>query len=245
MNQQEQSMILNLSEKIGNTSVTHKDDAADKFIQENIATKKDAVYIMTQAILVQQRALEDLQLKIKQLEFQAANNKEKEQGFFSQLFGRKKSVPADQHLHQSDYNYQHRPMMNQNSGISDCGRNESSQPKSSFLSSAMSTALGVAGGMALFNGLEHLFKHRDTGTDINTGTNVTDQSINTDTDFTSADITENTFLPEQHDYLHTQNTISDQEFNTFEEMESATSEINAYSSGELDFGDSFDDDNFI
>lgn len=280
MNLQERQMILELGEKVSNTHLVNKNSEADKLIQEHIGSKKDAAYIMTQAILVQQRALADLQQKIKKLEFQITNNNEKK-GFFSGLFSGKNSNTPDNISHNHAGTTEQ--MVPQNSSIpgqTNLGPNlgqpqpssmgpsmAQSQPQrsgSSFLGSAMSTALGVAGGMALFNGLEHLFNNHSS--DKGDTSSVTPDAVTSDTatpDTTTSDTTtpnavtpdtitpdesNSHFLASEHtDYLHQQNAVSDEEFSTFRDTTDFASETESYDTvgADMDFGESFDDDNFI
>ena len=145
MNEQEKSMITELADRIRSTPPPQKDLDAEKLINEHIASQKNAPYIMTQTMLVQQQAIASLQQRIQNLEHQQLHTTKGKKGFLGNLFGNKqpKSPYPGQAPQSSRYAPQQMP--------------PSSGGGSSFLGSAMSTAVGVAGGMALFSGLEHLF----------------------------------------------------------------------------------------
>ncbi len=148
MNTEERSMIMELAGRIKSTSANNKDNEAEELIRTQIASEKDAVYIMTQALLIQQKALAGLQNRIQQLE-QQMQMKSQKRGFFGNLFGNKEqsfSGPVSGSRGYENTGYQ--PNYRQSQYTRGRG--------SSFLGNAMSTAVGVAGGMALFNGIEHL-----------------------------------------------------------------------------------------
>lgn len=169
MNTEEKTMILELADRIGSTPVANKDPDAEKLIQERIASHKDAAYVMTQALLIQQQALTNLQNRVRQLEQQVQTASQQKKGFFGNLFGGGQSGFSRQRQQQNYGN----PGYSNNVAPGPGGYQGSlgqqpgygsgfGQPQygarggSSFLGSAMSTAVGVAGGMALFSGIEHL-----------------------------------------------------------------------------------------
>ena len=176
MNTEEKTMIIELSDRIGSTSVSNKDPEAEKLIQERIASHKDATYVMTQALLVQQHALTNLQNKVQKLEQQLAlqaQSSNRKKGFFGGLFGGGQSNYAEQQRRQQTGNPNYAGNVapgpgGHQGGVGQPGYNAGfGQPmyggqrrESSFLGSAMSTAVGVAGGMALFSGIESLMGSR-------------------------------------------------------------------------------------
>ena len=166
MDQYEKNMVLELAEKIKSSAVEHKDAEIEQLIQEKISSQKDAPYLMTQALILQQQALVNLQRRVKQLEqdLHAAGSRKK--GFFSNLFAGDRSSDfssGSQRGWQNNRADASRPGSRgafnrdghgaaQSEYQSGYGR----RGQGSFLGSALSTAAGVAGGMALFSGLEHL-----------------------------------------------------------------------------------------
>ena len=165
MDQYEKNMILKLAEKIQSSTVENKDAEVDQLIQEKISSHKDAPYLMTQALILQQQALVNLQKRVKQLEqdLHAAGNRKK--GLFGNLFGSRPSAASSGNRHGWQDNRTDANHMSSR-GAFDRGGYGSAQSEyrnehgrrghGSFLGSALSTAAGVAGGMALFSGLEHL-----------------------------------------------------------------------------------------
>jgi hypothetical protein len=121
--------------------VRDKDAEADALISQRIAAQPDSVYLLTQAVLLQQEALKNAQQRIADLEAQQARQARPRGGLFSGLFG-----GAPQYGGRRTPYYQ--PYYQQ-PGYGAGG--------SSFLGQAASTAVGVAGGMLLFEGLTDLF----------------------------------------------------------------------------------------
>ena len=58
MNQQEQQMIADLAERLRTAPAPQIDRDADDFIRRTIGTRPDALYILTQTVLLQQMALD-------------------------------------------------------------------------------------------------------------------------------------------------------------------------------------------
>jgi hypothetical protein len=58
MNQQEQQMIADLAEQLRTAPAPQIDREADDFIRRTIGTRPDALYILTQTVLLQQMALD-------------------------------------------------------------------------------------------------------------------------------------------------------------------------------------------
>lgn len=129
MNQEDKSLINQLSTNLNGQSVT-VDPEANRYIQNVFATNANALYQLTQAVLLQKQAIDRLQQQIDALQHQP-----QKKGFFGNLFGGQQNPPYSQ-------NYSPR---------------QSTFGQGSFLGSALSTATGVAGGMFLFEGLNHLF----------------------------------------------------------------------------------------
>ncbi|OGT48112.1 MAG: hypothetical protein A3F17_00960 [Gammaproteobacteria bacterium RIFCSPHIGHO2_12_FULL_41_15] len=138
MNQNDRQLITNLSERLRQAQPVQKDTEADHVIAQHIATQPDAVYLLTQAVLLQEQAIRTLQQQMHELQ----KHTKPKQGFFSSLLGGRNAE------------YQQPTATPRNA----FGNN-------SFLSSALTTAVGVAGGMFLFEGLSHLFSGSHAASD--------------------------------------------------------------------------------
>lgn len=136
MNQNDQQLIANLSNRLKQAQPARKDPEAEYMITQEIAPQPDAVYLLTQAVLLQEQAIRSLQQQLNEL--QATQKR----GFFSSLFGGK--------------NQSHLSSLYQNASSQDAPK--TAFGGNSFLGSALNTAVGVAGGIFLFEGLSHLFR---------------------------------------------------------------------------------------
>ncbi|WP_259423736.1 DUF2076 domain-containing protein [Coxiella burnetii] len=137
MNQNDQQLITQLTERLKKAQPVAKDSEAAELITQVIGSQPDAVYLLTQAVLLQEAAIRRLQQQVSELQAKVHSKK----SFFSSLLG----------------------------GARQSNSNESAPygrtnpfGQSSFLGSAMSTAAGVAGGLFLFEGLNHLFSNHST-----------------------------------------------------------------------------------
>lgn len=128
MNPNDKEMIESLSMKIKQAHPVSKDQQANALITQEIASQPDAMYLMTQTVLLQEAAIKQLQQQVNDLQ----QNANQQGGMFSSIFGQRQAPPPR--------NYQ-----------------QNIFGQGSFLQSALSTAVGVAGGMMLFNGISHLF----------------------------------------------------------------------------------------
>lgn len=141
MEQNDQQLILALSERLRQAQpIPQKDEQAAQLIRETIANQPDSVYLLTQAVIVQEQALRQLQQQVANLQAQVNQPR----GFFGRLFGTRsqpmhQQAPYQQSFQQAAYQ---QPMYNNGP---------------SFLGQAMTTAVGVAGGMMLFQGLNNMF----------------------------------------------------------------------------------------
>ena len=134
MNQQEQQMIADLAERLRNAPAPHIDPAADDLIRRTIGSRPDALYILTQTVLLQQMALDQANQRIQQMQ---QTTREPEQGFLpGQPSGYAQSTYAQPA-------YEAAPP--QRSGFS------------SFLHNAAQTAAGVVAGEVAFGALSSIF----------------------------------------------------------------------------------------
>ncbi len=68
MTPQESTMLNDLVSKIRQTQLPEKDEEAEQFLKQNLATSPDAQYILAQTVLVQNIALEQAKSQIQQLQ---------------------------------------------------------------------------------------------------------------------------------------------------------------------------------
>lgn len=146
----ERQMLTDLAAKIAQTPSPAHDAEAEEFIRTHIGNRPDALYLMTQTVLIQNMAIEHAQQEIQQLKHAAPA-----QGGGSFL-GRgsgwaSPSTPTPPPPQQPAY-YPPSPAAPQSGGMG------------SFLRSAGTTAAGIAAGAlafegirSMFGGVEHLF----------------------------------------------------------------------------------------
>src|SRR5437588_5847878 len=68
MTPDERKMLADLAEKIAQTPTPPKDPEAEEFIRKRIGSRPDALYLMTQTVLIQNLALQHAQEQIQQLQ---------------------------------------------------------------------------------------------------------------------------------------------------------------------------------
>lgn len=162
MTPDEQKLLADLAAKIAQTPAPPRDPDAESFIRAHIGNRPDALYLMTQTVLIQGMALDQARQQIQQLQQQAANAGAMAPapaggGSFLGGGARPAAGPAPGPGYaQGGYGQgyaaapppppiQYAPVQGQPAG---------SGP--SFLRSAATTAAGVAGGMLAFEGISSL-----------------------------------------------------------------------------------------
>ena len=141
MENQDRELILGLANRLRQAQPVQKDPQAAELIARHVGSQPDAVYLLVQAVLVQEDALRTAQARIAELQAAQAAPPvvaAAQGGFMSRVFGqnRNQAVPAAA------------PMVAAPAAGSGGG---------SFLNSAAATAVGVAGGALLFQGLSNAF----------------------------------------------------------------------------------------
>ncbi|HWE49350.1 MAG TPA: DUF2076 domain-containing protein [Bryobacteraceae bacterium] len=146
MTEQEQQLISDLAERIRNTPVPAVDRDADELIRRTIGTRPDALYVMTQVVLMQQMALNQARNQIEALQQQrpAGGGSFLGSGYAQPEYPPQGYAPPPGYG-QPGYA---QPGYTQPGGFS------------SFLHNAVSTAAGVFAGEAVFDSLASLFGHR-------------------------------------------------------------------------------------
>ncbi|MCF6808614.1 DUF2076 domain-containing protein [Thiotrichales bacterium 19S9-12] len=156
MANEDKQLINSLAQRLhqGNTQL-QKDPEAEVMIKNEIERAPNAVYQLTQAVLLQEHALQNAQSQIQMLQQQInalQTQQQPRRGFLNNLFGGGMQQPAPRAMQQPNQGFQ--PGYQQQGAYQ---QNHGHYGGSSFLRSAATTAVGVAGGMALFQGVNSLF----------------------------------------------------------------------------------------
>ena len=175
MTPQEQDMINGLIDRVQKTQLQEKDADAERLLQQGLGRNPDALYILSQTVLVQGYALEQAQQQLTALKAQAEQLRTEQQhakpatSFLGGLFGGGSSdrssappppappsaqyAPVPGYAPQGNYaqpGYAPAPSFG---GPSFAGQ---PQQGGGFLRGAMQTAAGVAAGALAFEGVESL-----------------------------------------------------------------------------------------
>lgn len=161
MTPQEQQLISQLFDRLKSAPRQAKDPDADTLIRRGVAEQPDAPYLLVQTVLIQDMALGNAQARIAELEQQVEAAKAappaQPTSFLGGLLGRG-SVPAAG-ARQPQQQQQPAPM--QPPPAWGPGAQPMAPPMmgggSGFLRAAAATALGVAGGELLFQGVRSMF----------------------------------------------------------------------------------------
>lgn len=155
MEQNDKQLILALSDRLRQAHpVPQKDEQAAALIRDAIGSQPESLYLLTQAVIVQEQALRQLQQQVANLQAQVNQPR----GLFGRLFG---SRPQPQPLYQQAP-YQQAPYQ-QTAYQQPQYQQPVYRSGPSFLGQAMTTAVGVAGGMMLFEGLNSMFNGASGG----------------------------------------------------------------------------------
>ncbi|MBV9301945.1 MAG: DUF2076 domain-containing protein [Acidobacteriaceae bacterium] len=158
MTADERKMLSDLAEKIARTPAPPKDPEAEEFIRTRIGSRSDALYLMTQTVLIQNLALEHAQQQIQQLQDPGQAGQAASGGSF---LGQQSEAPRPAYATvPSGQQYGTAPPP-QYLAPSPAGPSPSGAP--SFLRGAAQTAMGVAAGALAFEGIRSLFSHPGYG----------------------------------------------------------------------------------
>ena len=145
MTPDERTLLTGFFDRLGQVPAVEKDAEADGLIREAVGRDPDLAYRMAQTALVYEQGLASAQEEIRRLQAQLQSRQQANlpASAGGSFLG---AVPRV-------------PMAGAARAVPGGGMFNRSAPGGGqgFLASAMSTALGVAGGMALFSGLEHMF----------------------------------------------------------------------------------------
>jgi hypothetical protein len=97
MTPEERQMLTDLATKIAQAPAPQKDPEADELIRTRIGSRPDALYIMTQTVLIQNMAIDQAHRQIQELQQQLQRAQQQQQtaqpqssgsgGFLGHLFG--------------------------------------------------------------------------------------------------------------------------------------------------------------
>jgi uncharacterized protein len=171
---QEQDLLQSLTERVNSTELQEKDPDAEAFLNKNLASNPDAIYILAQSVLVQNIALDQAKSQIAQLQQQLQQPRQPAHAssFLGNLLGRHDPEPAPvayqsappsgfqpvpsagfQPVQQGPFQPQPQYIPGQPQYVAVApGQPAYGQP--SFLRGAMQTAAGVAAGALAFEGVE-------------------------------------------------------------------------------------------
>jgi hypothetical protein len=161
MRPEERNLIQDLFDRIGDTSTENNDRDAERLIRDAVARNPNAPYVLVQTVLLQEEALRQAEERMRQLqEAQAAGDDGGSRSFLDS--GRRVgqgggSVPnaGIQQDERDSFRRPDDPRSAQPSYAQPAP--QTAAGGGGFLSSALSTAGGVAGGMLLVDGIRSLF----------------------------------------------------------------------------------------
>lgn len=155
MTDDERKILNDFADRFAATPSPPKDSEAEQFIRTRIGSRPDALYLMTQTVLMQNLALQQAQQQIQQLRSQGVQTPAGSSGS-SGFLGQGQQRPA-----QSQYASTAPPVAPQYAAPAPSPPSPSvgSSGSGSFLRGAAQTAAGVAAGALAFEGIEHLFSH--------------------------------------------------------------------------------------
>jgi hypothetical protein len=157
MTPDERKMLEDLASKVAQTPPPPKDPEAEEFIRTRIGSRPDALYLMTQTVLIQNLALQHAQEQMQQLQRPGVSQQGSSGGSF---LGGARSPSYSQPSSQGSFAPPPSPAP-QYVPPPQSGSNPSGAP--SFLRGAAQTAAGVAAGALAFEGIQSLFSHPGYG----------------------------------------------------------------------------------
>jgi len=158
MTPDERNMLTDLANKIAQTPAPPKDAEAEEFIRTRIGSRPDALYLMTQTVLIQNMALHQAQEQIAQMQRGGSSQGQVSGAGF--LGGGSRTSYGSAPGSGSSYSAPP-PQQPQYSAPAPSASAPSGQP--SFLRGAAQTAAGVAAGALAFEGVRSLFEHPGYG----------------------------------------------------------------------------------
>ncbi|HHW4682190.1 MAG TPA: DUF2076 domain-containing protein [Xylella sp.] len=174
MNPYEQKLLDDFLTRLRSAGGVVKDPQAEAFISERLAGHPDAAYLLVQRALLLEQALASAQAQIGQLQQAAAGSGSS--SFLGQTgwSGNQQVVPPSPPVAPAE-----RPSWRERLFGGSPAPVQQAAPSGagSFLGTAATTAAGVAGGMFLFQGLEHLLGGHQGGGLFGNANNVPQETI--------------------------------------------------------------------
>jgi hypothetical protein len=159
MTPEERTMLEDLADKVQKTQVPPKDPEAEDFIRKSIGSRPDALYLMTQTVLIQNMALEHAQQQIRELQERASQAAPVSTG--TSFLGGAPGGGRNYSQYASQQQQSAPPPPPQYNAPSPAP--PSPTAGGSFLRGAAQTAAGVAAGALAFEGIRSLFSHPGFG----------------------------------------------------------------------------------
>jgi len=158
MTPDERKMLTDLANKVAQTPAPPRDPEAEEFIRTQIGKRPDALYLMTQTVLIQNLALDQAKRQIQEL--QSRSGQSQSGSFLNQSGGAPTGGAA--YGQPAGQNY------GSNYGAPQPAYAQANTPQPgagapSFLRGAAQTAAGVAAGALAFEGIRSLFSHPGYG----------------------------------------------------------------------------------
>lgn len=158
MTPDERNMLTDLANKFAQTPAPPKDAEAEDFIRTRIGSRPDALYLMTQTVLIQNLALQHAQQQIQELQQRAGQPAQMGSG--GGFLGPNQAVPRNPGYGGGGQQYS-APPPPQYAAPTQSIPSPGGAP--SFLKGAAQTAAGVAAGALAFEGIQSLFSHPGYG----------------------------------------------------------------------------------
>ena len=159
MTPDERKMLTELAAKIAQTPAPPRDAEAEELIRTRIGNRPDALYLMTQTVLIQNMALQQAQRQMAELQQRGPAGSGS--GSFLGQGGPSSNVGSSQPQYgQPNYqppSYAQQPAYAQPQAMPNSGG------APSFLRGAATTAAGVAAGALAFEGIRSMFSHPGYG----------------------------------------------------------------------------------
>src|SRR5581483_43697 len=156
MTPDERNMLTDLANKIAQTPAPPRDPEAEDLIRTRIGARPDALYLMTQTVLIQNLALQHAQQQIQELQQRSSQPAQVSSG--SSFLGQQQAPPRS-----SGYSQ----FSGQQYGAPPPPPPQYAAPTPSgapsFLRGAAQTAAGVAAGALAFEAINSLFSHPGYG----------------------------------------------------------------------------------
>jgi uncharacterized protein len=247
MTPDEREMLSDLAKKVAQTPPPPKDAEAEEFIRSQIGRRPDALYVMTQTVLIQNMALEQAQEQIQDLQRQLQTASQPRSSGGSFLGGAQPAMQGGGYQ-QSGY----APPPPQYAPAPQYASAPAPSGAPSFLRGAAQTAAGVAAGALAFEGIRSMFSHPGFGGGNefggfgggpNLGPGMTPEIVNNYYDSDSPHQERNEYRGGGSDVR-----ADDSDLSSADTDDSTAADVNNaddfdYSASDDDFGDSGSDDN--